>query len=714
VTGLGEGGSSAGLRPGDHACALYFGARQRQRVLVAMVQDALDAGEQCLCRVGAKDARFLRAHFGPAQVGDGGDHLVVDSPHRGPPGDVVPTRVVTDLAAIADADGEHDEAARVTVYLEDVERLDLAGLVDLCTRHSKVVLGRRAIPGPRSETALSRRRPAGTPWQTLSAPGVQEGILVVSSLMRVAGHEREVATLAALVIDALDTVSWRGMVVVGRGWQLLETGLGRRDARRPVEAQLRALGAEDGQLMLPGVPWSWGFSLGRPDGSTGHLVVGAEAPPSPDDLFLVRMIAQLAGNAVTHLRASDRTRALRGELERARIALEETAELLDWCTVVRERFHEVVLARSGPQGIALAIQDMTGQIVEIEDRDGRRWAWAGGDGPMPRRLDADERTWLLDRAQRASRPFWHDGNLIAPARSGEEVVGLVTLVDADRELAEGELMALEDGATLVALELAHLREVSEVETRLGRDLLNELIEGRDPASVVGRAQALGCDVERAYRLVLIEPREAGQVEVFLQAVRRVVRDAAAGPLLTIHDRRVAVLALADVDWEELRDLVADEPGGGACRIAVGGLCRGAGDIPGSLRQAQLGLRLQEVLGGDDRIMEFERLGIYRLLAELAETGGVERYVEEWLRPLQPLLDYDERHRSELVETLSAWVEWGGRQDAAARALNVHRSTLKYRLQRIKAISGWDITDPELLFNLQLATRALRTLAAISS
>jgi len=127
------------------------------------------------------------------------------------------------------------------------------------------------------------------------------------------------------------------------------------------------------------VPWGWAFSLGRPDGSTGHLVVGAEAPPSPDDLFLVRLVAQLAGNAMTHLRARDRTRALRGELQRARTALEETAELLDWSTVVRERLHEVVLARSGPQGIALAIHDMTGQIVEIEDRDGRRWAGAGGE-----------------------------------------------------------------------------------------------------------------------------------------------------------------------------------------------------------------------------------------------------------------------------------------------------------------------------------------------
>ena len=43
---------------------------------------------------------------------------------------------------------------------------------------------------------------------------------------------------------------------------------------------------------------------------------------------------------------------------------------------------------------------------------------------------------------------------------------------------------------------------------------------------------------------------------------------------------------------------------------------------------------------------------------------------------------------------------------------MHRSTLKYRLQRIREISGLDLTDPETQFSLQLATRARDTLAAL--
>jgi DNA-binding PucR family transcriptional regulator len=43
---------------------------------------------------------------------------------------------------------------------------------------------------------------------------------------------------------------------------------------------------------------------------------------------------------------------------------------------------------------------------------------------------------------------------------------------------------------------------------------------------------------------------------------------------------------------------------------------------------------------------------------------------------------------------------------------VHRSTLKYRLRRIREVSGHDLGVPDNQFNLQVATRAWRTLEAL--
>ena len=65
-----------------------------------------------------------------------------------------------------------------------------------------------------------------------------------------------------------------------------------------------------------------------------------------------------------------------------------------------------------------------------------------------------------------------------------------------------------------------------------------------------------------------------------------------------------------------------------------------------------------------------------------------------------------------MTTLSHYLECGKSYDATAAALSMHRNTLKYRLGRIREISDRDLSDPDTLFNLQLATRAWHTLEAL--
>jgi DNA-binding PucR family transcriptional regulator len=60
-----------------------------------------------------------------------------------------------------------------------------------------------------------------------------------------------------------------------------------------------------------------------------------------------------------------------------------------------------------------------------------------------------------------------------------------------------------------------------------------------------------------------------------------------------------------------------------------------------------------------------------------------------------------------VNTLSSYLDCGGSYDDTAEVLTIHRSTLRYRLQRIREVSGFDLNDVEARFNLHVATRAWR-------
>ena len=107
---------------------------------------------------------------------------------------------------------------------------------------------------------------------------------------------------------------------------------------------------------------------------------------------------------------------------------------------------------------------------------------------------------------------------------------------------------------------------------------------------------------------------------------------------------------------------------------------------------------------------YDDLGVYQLLSEVADPTGVDAFVRRWLGPL---LDYDARRGATLVHTLSRYLDHGGNYDLTAQSLSLGRSTVRYRLARIREISGHDLADPDVRFQLQLATRAWVTLRALA-
>jgi sugar diacid utilization regulator len=371
----------------------------------------------------------------------------------------------------------------------------------------------------------------------------------------------------------------------------------------------------------------------------------------------------------------------------------------------------VAVAAEGEPGIARALHELTGYPVAVEDRHGNLRAWAGPNLPEAYAKDAaGPRQEMLRRALGEGQPIRYNGRLVAVAHPREDVLGVLALIDPGAKAGDHEQVALEHGATVLAMELARLQSLAETELRLGRDLVEELLTGTDPSAALGRARALGHDLERRHRVLVVEsPGREPDGDSFFHAVRRAARDTGVGSLLVSRGATVVVLSDTDHPWEGFRSAVLNEMHGDRCRIGVGSPCDRPADYPRSFREAQLSLTLQDAAQSGDRAAAFDELGVYQLFAGVQDTGDVERFVRQWLGAL---LDYDERKNSELAETLRWYLECGGAYDATATALSVHRSTLKYRLQRIREISGHDLADPDTLFNLQLASRAWQTLQAL--
>jgi sugar diacid utilization regulator len=538
--------------------------------------------------------------------------------------------------------------------------------------------------------------------------GKFRALLVISLLMTESVGEDQMLDLAASSAPGLGP--WR---IVGYGFT---DGSWRpaNDRGVPVPSalagRLAALGSGAGRIELPGHTWAWAYPLRSVSGPLGHMVASCERELSAEERFLIQVIAQQTGVAVSNARLHSRERGTAAELAVTNTALAETVTRLQRSMDIHDRLTRVAVSGEGQPGIAKALHELTGMPVAIEDRYGNLSAWAGPGRPEPYPKESfAKREHLLRRLMRESKPVRDGERLVLLVSPRPDLIGIVSLIDPDRTADNADLVALEHGATVLSMELARLRSIADTELRLSRDLIHDLLAGTDDESALARAEALNYDLRRPHRVVVVEGKGRSRAhDALLSAVRRALRLARQTGLFETWSGDVAIVTAGLADWEKLRRSIMTDLGG-PCHIGVGGPCARPSELPRSLREAYLALRLQKTLLPGSAACEYPKLGIFRMLAAIPDLADVDKFIREWLGSL---LDYDDRKGAELVHTLTQYLEHGGNYDATAAELSVHKSTLKYRLQRIRELTGLELNDPDVHFNLQLATRAWGTLQAL--
>ena len=108
------------------------------------------------------------------------------------------------------------------------------------------------------------------------------------------------------------------------------------------------------------------------------------------------------------------------------------------------------------------------------------------------------------------------------------------------------------------------------------------------------------------------------------------------------------------------------------------------------------------------MLAFDDTGAYRLLlpAISKDPAELERFYSD---TIAPLVGYDEQYGTELVATLEAFLANDGSMAATHKQMFTHRHTIRYRLDRIKELTGLDVSSTDGRERLGLGLKAMRVL-----
>ncbi|MFE9974133.1 PucR family transcriptional regulator [Streptomyces hirsutus] len=534
------------------------------------------------------------------------------------------------------------------------------------------------------------------------------GLLVLSHTLFACAEQSEIVRLAMRHVSALGPYhAEAGYLATGDGLSRVPS----HDAGAPTvdDARMKELGEADGSVSLPERSWSWAFGLRGVGGLLGYIVVSSHSGPDEQGHFLLSTLVGLTSAAMSlaatrpahHDNAGELSR-LRAERDTALRQLDTMRSKLHLQKTVHEALARVAARGGGEDAITQALYELTGLSALVEDRFGNLRSWAGPDRPDPYPVPSSTyQEEMLRQVAREAGPVRVKDRLIALARPRGDLLGVLAIEDPEMTANEHTMFALDHAQRSLAQELMHMRELTEVELRLRRQLIDDLLEGTNETSAYARAEAVGHDLQRTHYVVVVHWPGNAADDAFTRAVEQATATTAARPLITRRGGRVVLLTEARPADDAVHAALAHELGTPDGAIGVSTHCDSPDGVPRCYQEALRALEVRQNSRQRSGTTFFDDLGLYRILGPGNDLRELEGFVREWLGQL---IDYDAGHDTELVETLSRYFDCGGNYDDAAAALTVHRSTLRYRLQRIREISDRDLTDVDTRLNLQVATR----------
>jgi hypothetical protein len=339
--------------------------------------------------------------------------------------------------------------------------------------------------------------------------------------------------------------------------------------------------------------------------------------------------------------------------------------------------------------------------------------------------------------------------IIAPIVIGGATVGYLSIVGRDQPIGNYSWLVLREAALAVAIEFVRQGIELDAQLRSATDFLDAILAGADTAPEIQgvRTSWLAFDARAPVRLLMlaldahpattsppIDPPTARDV---VKALLPWSRQRFHGSLIGLKDDRVVLVAATASDVADRApnaDTMAARPTRPATRrsaeraldpvsaglvaevrtqlrlsfpetslsIAVAPPVEDWRDLRRTYGMTQRALTALELLGEGGKTISTNdpRLAIF-LLLDGARPDALREFVD---LVLGPLLAYDTPRGRSLVATLETYLEHGGQVETTARALKIHASTLKYRLQRISAIGGLDLRNADHRFNAALALR----------
>jgi sugar diacid utilization regulator len=292
--------------------------------------------------------------------------------------------------------------------------------------------------------------------------------------------------------------------------------------------------------------------------------------------------------------------------------------------------------------------------------------------------------------------------------------------------------------TMIAQEVERSRAPGRASEAAAAAFIADLLERRvtDRENIVARAHELGTDLSAGASVIVVranplQPAEgdwrARVLAVAERGARAVARGSLAAPVeltswgrgqggTNAEDELVIVVPGAEADIgrrtaEAVTRELETNMSGYAFAVARSRPASDPVDIQRAGGEAFLAANVAVAEGATSLAFE-DTAAAYRILlpAMIEDPEELRRFHDE---TIAPLTEYDEQYETELVRTLETYLDEDGNVAQTAQRLFTHRHTVRYRLERVRELTGLDVGSTDGRERLGLGLKSMRVLGILA-
>ena len=358
------------------------------------------------------------------------------------------------------------------------------------------------------------------------------------------------------------------------------------------------------------------------------------------------------------------------------------------------------------------LYDISGKILAVSRRPGGQALW---DQILPGGHLKEEYTKSVEASGTFEQLFGDDKPVISrPAscpfrmmgcrvRDRDGSIGIVTIVEEHPFLEEdADLLILICKSVL--FEMLY-RERTAMQTVPYFSIFKDIIERTaSEQDIIERCRVSGIAFPKSMQLIAVKSINLrNNLSLYLKR-DTLVNSLPKSAFCIIYDESlITVLDKKDVTKfliQQIRTIV----GGDDTRIGISRPFSDIMDLHGAFGEMLAIQRVYQKLDVDSLVIYYEDVLLYHFMEIASQSHDLEQFCRSEIRGME---EYDQKYGTTLKNSVEMYLESGRNIQKAARKMNIHKNTLRYRLERAQELFDFDLSDETTCFNFQFSLRMRR-------